>query len=86
MPLGGTLPTGVSNFRRRIFGRDGLASFTPRVGLSSMPLAAGVRERAERGIEVGLAILNHTVQYNNMGDGTQWEAERQAQAYTQAYT
>src|SRR5580658_9963161 len=23
----------------------------------------GVRERAERGIEVGLAILNHTVQY-----------------------
>jgi hypothetical protein len=38
--------------------------------------SGGVRERAERGIEVGLAILNHTVQYNNMGDGMQREAER----------
>ena len=38
--------------------------------------SGGVRERAERGIEVGLARLNHTVQYNNMGDGMQWEAER----------
>jgi hypothetical protein len=25
--------------------------------------SGGVRERAERGIEVGLAILSHTVQY-----------------------
>ena len=38
--------------------------------------SGGVRERAERGIEVGVEILNHTVQYNSMGDGTQWEAER----------
>ena len=34
------------------------------------------RERAERGIEVGLVILSHMVQYSNMGDGMQWEAER----------
>jgi hypothetical protein len=38
--------------------------------------SGGVRERAERGIEVGLAILNHTVQYSSMGDGMQREAER----------
>src|SRR5260221_11335221 len=37
--------------------------------------SGGVRERAERGIEVGLAILSHTVQYNSMGDGMQCEAE-----------
>jgi len=36
--------------------------------------SGGVRERAERGIEVGAAILNHTVQYNNIGDGMQWDA------------
>ena len=35
--------------------------------------SGGVRERAERGIEVGLTILNHTVQYNSMGDGMQWD-------------
>ena len=34
--------------------------------------SGGVRERAERGIEVSVTILNHTVQYNNMGDGMQW--------------
>src|SRR5215831_11980589 len=28
--------------------------------------ASGVRERAERGIEVGLAILSHLVQYTKM--------------------
>src|SRR5437588_489472 len=38
--------------------------------------SGSVRERAERGIEVGLAILNHRVQYTNMGDSMQWEAER----------
>ena len=38
--------------------------------------AGGVRERAERGIEVGLAILNHLVQYTTWIDGMQWEAER----------
>ena len=38
--------------------------------------SGGVRERAERGIEVSLAILNHTVQYNSIGDGMQWEAGR----------
>src|SRR5262245_51434525 len=38
--------------------------------------SGGVRERAERGIEVGLAILNHTVQCTTWGDGMQWEAER----------
>ena len=38
--------------------------------------SGGVRERAERGIEVGLAILSHMVQYNNMRDDMQWEAER----------
>ena len=38
--------------------------------------SGGVRERAERGIEVGWTILNHTVQYTNMDDGVQLEAER----------
>src|ERR1700730_17198117 len=33
--------------------------------------SGGVRERAERGIEVGLTILSHMVQYNNIGDGMQ---------------
>ncbi len=36
--------------------------------------SGGVRERAERGIEVGLAKLNHMVQYITMGDGMQWSA------------
>jgi hypothetical protein len=38
--------------------------------------SGGVRQRAERGIEVGLAILNHSVQYTTWIDGMQWEAER----------
>jgi len=38
--------------------------------------SGGVRERAERGIEVGLAILNHTVQYTPWVTALQWEAER----------
>ena len=38
--------------------------------------SGGVRERAEQGIEVGLAILNHSVQYTTWIDGMQWEAER----------
>src|SRR5215469_14944995 len=42
--------------------------------------SGGVRERAERGIEVGLAILSHTVQYTTWvtpcSDAMQWEAER----------
>jgi hypothetical protein len=32
----------------------------------------GVRESAERGIEVGMAILNHAVQYITRIDGMQW--------------
>src|SRR5258708_36570421 len=31
--------------------------------------SGGVRERAERGVEVGLAILHHTVQYTTGGAG-----------------
>src|SRR5262249_54688391 len=38
--------------------------------------SGGVRERAERGIEVGLAILYHTVQYGTWVTALQWEAER----------
>ena len=38
--------------------------------------SGGVRERAERGIEVGLAILYHTVQYTTWVTALQWEAER----------
>src|SRR6187431_1506531 len=38
--------------------------------------SGGVRERAERGIEVDLAILNHVVQYTAWSDDMQWEAER----------
>jgi hypothetical protein len=38
--------------------------------------SGGVRKRAERGVEVGLAILNHTVHYTTWIDGMQWEAER----------
>jgi len=34
-----------------------------------------VRQRAERGIEVGLTIVNHMVQYIPWSDGMQWEAE-----------
>ena len=37
--------------------------------------SGGVRERAERGIEVALAILNHTVQYMAWCDGIQWGAD-----------
>src|SRR5450432_3251152 len=38
--------------------------------------SGGVRERAERGIEVGLAILYHMVQYTTRVTALQWEAER----------
>src|SRR5215472_16498786 len=38
--------------------------------------SGGVRERAERGIEVGLAILYHMVQYSTWVTALQWEAER----------
>src|SRR5512139_3110906 len=38
--------------------------------------SGGVRERAERGIEVVLEILNHVVQYTPWRDGMQWGAER----------
>src|SRR5579871_635587 len=38
--------------------------------------SGGVRERAERGIEVGWAILNHMVQYSTWVTALQWEAER----------
>src|SRR5258707_13543657 len=34
--------------------------------------SGGVRERAERGIEVALEILNHVVQYTPWRDGMQW--------------
>ena len=37
--------------------------------------SGGVRERAERGIEVVLEILNHVVQYTTWRDGMQWGAE-----------
>src|SRR6185437_8604423 len=37
--------------------------------------SGGVRERAERGIEVALDILNHMVQYIAWRDGTQWGGE-----------
>jgi len=33
--------------------------------------SSGVRERAERDIEAGLAILNHAVQYTTRIDGMQ---------------
>ena len=35
--------------------------------------SGGVRERTERGIEVGLAILNHMVQYSTWVTALQWE-------------
>src|SRR5579863_7099610 len=38
--------------------------------------SGGVRECAERGIEVGLTILNHTVQYSTWVTALQCEAER----------
>src|SRR4029450_13405313 len=38
--------------------------------------SGGVRERAERGIAVGLAILYHMVQYSTWVTALQWEAER----------
>ena len=38
--------------------------------------SGGVRERAERGIEVGLTILYHVVQYTISVTVLQWEAER----------
>ena len=38
--------------------------------------SGGVRERAERGIEVGLTILYHTVQYATWVTALLWEAER----------
>src|SRR6185436_12880329 len=38
--------------------------------------SGGVRERGERGIEVGLRILNHVVQYHTRMGGMQGEAER----------
>ena len=37
--------------------------------------SGGIRERAERGIEVALEILNHVVQYIGWRDGTQWGGE-----------
>ncbi len=37
--------------------------------------SGGIRERAERGIEVVLGILNHMVQYITWRDGMQWGAE-----------
>src|SRR5215831_11403105 len=36
--------------------------------------SGGVRERAERGIEVGLTILYHTVQYTTWVTACKWEA------------
>jgi hypothetical protein len=38
--------------------------------------SGGVRERGERGIEAGLGILNHVVQYRTRIGGMQGEAER----------
>jgi transposase InsO family protein len=38
--------------------------------------SGGVRERAERGIEVDLAILYHMVQYTTWVTALQWEAKR----------
>jgi hypothetical protein len=37
--------------------------------------SGGAGERAERGIEVVLEILNHVVQYTTWRDGMQWGAE-----------
>jgi hypothetical protein len=37
--------------------------------------SGGVRERAERGVEVVLEILNHVVQYTTWRNGMQWGAE-----------
>jgi hypothetical protein len=39
--------------------------------------SGGVRERAERGVEADLAILNHMVQYTTQGDGGPGQAEDQ---------
>lgn len=38
--------------------------------------SGGVGEGAERSIDVGLAILNHMVQYITRGHGRQWETNR----------
>src|SRR5262245_57755060 len=38
--------------------------------------SGGIRERGERGIEAGLRILNHVVQYTRHGRGMQGEAAR----------
>lgn len=40
------------------------------------PTSGGVRERTERGIVVGLTILNHTVQYSVSIILMQWDSER----------
>src|SRR3954447_19427658 len=47
---------------------------TPELLQNAAP--GSVRESAERGIEVGLAILYHPVQYSTCVTALQWEAER----------
>ena len=41
------------------------------------PASGGVRERGERGIQVGLSILNHLVQYNT----DRWPASGEVEGY-----